>query len=142
MSAPIGNKNSIPPIRLGLAGPQRVSQLGLGCMAMSSMYGEADVAKCVATIHAALDAGITMIDTGDFYGSGDNEMLIGQALKHRRSDALLSVKFGALRTPDGGWSGVDGRPVAVKNFLTYSLKRLGTDHIDISTGPPRCNCSH
>ena len=131
MSAPIGNKNSIPPIRLGLAGPQRVSQLGLGCMAMSSMYGEADVAKCVATIHAALDAGITMIDTGDFYGSGDNEMLIGQALKHRRSDALLSVKFGALRTPDGGWSGVDGRPVAVKNFLTYSLKRLGTDHIDI-----------
>ena len=100
-------------------------------MGMSAMYGAADDAESIATIHAALDAGVSLVDTGDFYGHGHNEMLIGQALKGRRDSALLSVKFGAMRSPDGGWIGMDGRPAAVKNFIGYSLKRLGVDHIDI-----------
>jgi aryl-alcohol dehydrogenase-like predicted oxidoreductase len=117
--------------QLGVAGP-RVSALGLGCMGMSGMYGPADRAESIATIHAALEAGITLLDTGDFYGMGHNEMLIGEALKGSRRDAaLVSVKFGALRDPAGGWSGFDARPAAVKNFLAYSLQRLGLDHIDI-----------
>jgi aryl-alcohol dehydrogenase-like predicted oxidoreductase len=98
---------------------------------MSGIYGAADESESIATIHAALDAGVNLIDTGDFYGSGHNEMLIGRALKGRRDRALLSVKFGAMRTPEGGWGGFDGRPAAVKNFATYSLKRLGVDYIDI-----------
>jgi aryl-alcohol dehydrogenase-like predicted oxidoreductase len=98
---------------------------------MSGIYGSADETESIATIHAALDAGVNLIDTGDFYGSGHNEMLIGRALKGRRDRALLSVKFGAMRTPEGGWGGFDGRPAAVKNFATYSLKRLGVDYIDI-----------
>ncbi|MCF3643384.1 aldo/keto reductase, partial [Rhizobium sp. TRM95111] len=103
-----------------------------GCMGMSGMYGPADRAESIATIHAAVDAGINLIDTGDFYGMGHNEMLIADALKgRRRDDVLLSVKFGALRDPDGGWSGYDSRPAAIRNFLAYSLQRLGTDHIDI-----------
>ena len=105
--------------------------LALGCMGMSGMYGPSDEDESIATIHAALDAGITLIDTGDFYGMGHNEMLIGRALRGRRESALLSVKFGGLRAPGGGWTGVDTRPVAVKNFLTYTLTRLGVDHIDI-----------
>ncbi|WP_189217073.1 MULTISPECIES: aldo/keto reductase [Streptomyces] len=121
-------------VPLGNTGPQ-VSRLGLGCMGMSALYGEADRAESVATIHAALEAGITLLDTGDFYGMGHNEMLIGEALRAapaaRREQALLSVKFGALRDPDGGWSGYDGRPAAVKNFAAYSLQRLGVDHIDV-----------
>jgi aryl-alcohol dehydrogenase-like predicted oxidoreductase len=100
-------------------------------MGMSGMYGHADEDESIATIHAALDQGITLLDTGDFYGSGSNEILIGRALKGRRDKALLSVKFGALRTPEGGWTGFDGRPLAVKNFVAYSLTRLGVDHIDI-----------
>jgi len=117
--------------RLGAAGP-RVSALGLGCMGMSGMYGPADRAESIATIHAALAAGITLLDTGDFYGMGHNEMLLGEALKGAKRDgALISVKFGALRDPASAWSGYDGRPVAVKNFLAYSLQRLGVDHIDI-----------
>jgi aryl-alcohol dehydrogenase-like predicted oxidoreductase len=100
-------------------------------MGMSGMYGATDDGESIATIHAALDAGVTLLDTGDFYGAGHNEMLIGRALKDRRDQALLSVKFGALRSPDGGWGGVDARPAAVKNFAAYSLKRLGVDHIDI-----------
>jgi aryl-alcohol dehydrogenase-like predicted oxidoreductase len=101
-------------------------------MGMSGMYGPADRAESIATIHAALDAGITLLDTGDFYGMGHNEMLLGEALKGgQRDGALISVKFGALRDPAGGWSGYDGRPVAVKSFLAYSLQRLGVDHIDI-----------
>ncbi len=117
--------------QLGAAGP-RVSSLGLGCMGMSGMYGPADRTESIATVHAALDAGITLLDTGDFYGMGHNEMLIGEALKgSRRDGALISVKFGALRAPDGSWSGHDARPRAVKNFLAYSLQRLGIDHIDI-----------
>jgi aryl-alcohol dehydrogenase-like predicted oxidoreductase len=100
-------------------------------MGMSGMYGAADENESIATIHAALDAGVTLLDTGDFYGAGHNEMLIGRALRDRRDKALLSVKFGALRSPDGAWGGVDTRPVAVKNFAAYSLKRLGVDYIDI-----------
>jgi pyridoxine 4-dehydrogenase len=110
----------------------RTSALGLGAMGMSDFYGPADDAESLATIRAALDAGITLIDTGDFYGTGHNEMLIREALKGRARDPVqLSVKFGALRSPDGGFNGVDTRPVAIKNFLAYSLKRLGTDYIDI-----------
>ncbi|MET9252620.1 aldo/keto reductase [Streptomyces sp. NPDC048182] len=119
---------------LGTTGPQ-VSALGLGCMGMSALYGEADRAESIATIHAALEAGVTLLDTGDFYAMGHNEMLIGEALRAapaaRREQALLSVKFGALRDADGGWSGYDGRPAAVKNFAAYSLQRLGADHIDV-----------
>ncbi|MCW5710240.1 aldo/keto reductase [Shinella sp.] len=118
-------------ITLGKTGPV-VSTIGLGCMGMSGMYGPADRTESIATIHAALDAGITLLDTGDFYGMGHNEMLIAEALKERRrEDVLLSVKFGALRGPDGAWSGYDSRPAAIRNFLAYSLQRLGTDHIDI-----------
>lgn len=119
---------------LGTTGPQ-VSALGLGCMGMSALYGDADRTESVATIHAALEAGVTLLDTGDFYGMGHNEMLIGEALRSapaaRREQALTSVKFGALRGPDGEWVGYDGRPAAVKNFAAYSLQRLGVDHIDV-----------
>ena len=125
------NTPAIPTLALGRHGPQQVSALGLGCMGMSGMYGASDDAQSIATIHAALDAGVNLLDSGDFYGMGHNEMLIGRALKGRRGQALLSVKFGVLRSPDGGWTGVDARPVAVKNFLAYSLQRLGTDHVDI-----------
>lgn len=122
---------TVSPATLGINGPARVFPIGLGCMGMSGMYGASDEAQSVATIHAALDAGINLLDTGDFYGSGHNEALLGKALKGQRDKALLSVKFGALRDPAGGWTGVDGRRASVKNFLTYSLQRLGTDHIDI-----------
>ncbi|ANL28923.1 aldo/keto reductase protein [Rhizobium phaseoli] len=117
--------------RLGKTGPE-VSAIGLGCMGMSGMYGPSDRAESIATIHAALDAGVNLLDTGDFYGMGHNEMLIGEALKgRRRENAIISIKFGALRDPAGGWGGIDARPVAVKNFLAYSLQRLGVDYIDI-----------
>ncbi|MDI7860927.1 aldo/keto reductase [Rhizobiaceae bacterium n13] len=117
--------------RLGARGPE-VSAIGLGCMGMSDFYGPSDRAESIATIHAALDAGINLIDTGDFYGMGHNEMLIGEALKGRnRDEAVISVKFGALRDPAGNWSGYDSRPAAIKNFLAYTLKRLGVDYIDI-----------
>jgi aryl-alcohol dehydrogenase-like predicted oxidoreductase len=116
--------------RLGSTGPQ-VSALALGCMGMSGMYGPSDEAEGIATIHAAIDAGINLLDTGDFYGMGHNEMLIGRALQGRRDQVLLSVKFGAMRAPNGAFIGVDGRPQAVKNFFSYSLQRLKTDHIDI-----------
>jgi pyridoxine 4-dehydrogenase len=116
---------------LGQHGP-RTSRLGLGCMGMSDLYGPADRGESIATIHAALDAGITLLDTGDFYGMGHNEMLIREALEGRARDKVqISVKFGALRGPDGTWSGYDCRPKAVRNFLAYTLKRLGTDYIDI-----------
>jgi aryl-alcohol dehydrogenase-like predicted oxidoreductase len=117
--------------RLGATGPQ-VGAIGLGCMGMSGMYGPADRAESIATIHAALDAGVNLIDTGDFYNMGHNEMLVGEALRGRRRDAaVVSVKFGALRDAAGGWGGYDARPAAVKNFLAYSLQRLGLEHIDI-----------
>lgn len=119
---------------LGTTGPQ-VSALGLGCMGMSALYGDTDRAESIATVHAALDAGVTLLDTGDFYAMGHNEMLVGEALRAAspaaREKALVSVKFGALRDPDGNWSGYDGRPAAVKNFAAYSLQRLGVDHIDV-----------
>jgi aryl-alcohol dehydrogenase-like predicted oxidoreductase len=117
--------------QLGSTGPT-TSMLGLGAMGMSDFYGPADRSESVATIHAALDSGIKLIDTGDFYGMGHNEMLIAEALKDRARDSVqLSVKFGALRDPAGGWTGGDGRPVAVKNALAYSLKRLNTDYVDV-----------
>jgi aryl-alcohol dehydrogenase-like predicted oxidoreductase len=116
---------------LGAKGPV-VSALGLGCMGMSGVYGPADRAESLATIHAALDAGITLLDTGDFYGMGHNELLLRDALAGRRRDqVLLSVKFGALRGPDGAWGGVDGRPAAVRNFLAYTLQRLGVEYVDV-----------
>jgi aryl-alcohol dehydrogenase-like predicted oxidoreductase len=116
---------------LGTTGP-KVSALGLGLMGMSDLYGPADEAESIATIHAALDAGVTLLDTGDFYGMGHNEMLLRDALKgRRRDDAVISVKFGVLRDPAGGWNGTDLRPNAIKNFLAYTLRRLGTDHVDI-----------
>jgi len=116
--------------QLGRGGPA-VSALGLGCMGMSGMYGPADEAESIATIHAALEAGITLFDTGDFYGMGHNEMLLGRALKGKRDRAFIQVKFGALRDPDGGWGGYDARPAAVRNFLAYTLRRLGTDYVDL-----------
>jgi aryl-alcohol dehydrogenase-like predicted oxidoreductase len=116
---------------LGTEGPL-VSQLGLGCMGMSDLYGPADRKEAIATIHTALDAGITLLDTGDFYGMGHNELLIREALVgYDRNNVQISVKFGALRDSAGGWNGYDTRPVAIKNFLAYSLCRLGIDHIDI-----------
>jgi aryl-alcohol dehydrogenase-like predicted oxidoreductase len=116
---------------LGTNGPE-VSAVGLGCMGMSGMYGPADEKESIATIHAALDAGITLLDTGDYYGMGHNELLIRDALRGRdRDEVLISVKFGALRSPDGAWLGFDGRPAAVKTALSYTLTRLGTDHVDV-----------
>jgi aryl-alcohol dehydrogenase-like predicted oxidoreductase len=118
-------------MKLGTAGPE-VSRVGLGAMGMSGMYGAADEAESIATIHAALDAGINLVDTGDFYGMGHNEMLIGRALADRnRDDVVLSVKFGAQRAPDNSWLGYDARPAAVKTACAYSLQRLRTDHIDV-----------
>lgn len=106
--------------------------IGLGAMGMSDAYGPTDRTESIATVHAALDAGVTLIDTGDFYGMGHNELLLAEALHGRDRDSYtLSVKFGALRGPGAEFNGQDNRPAAVKNFLAYSLQRLGTDHIDI-----------
>src|ERR1700726_3790655 len=116
--------------KLGATGPN-VPALGLGCMGMSDFYGPADRSESIATIHAALDAGISMLDTGDFYGMGHNEMLIRRAIEGKRKGIFLAVKFGALRGPDGSFNGYDLRPEAVKNFLAYTLRRLGTDYIDL-----------
>ena len=116
--------------KLGATGPE-CFPLALGCMSMSGMYGPVDEAESLATIHAAIEAGVNLLDTGDFYGSGQNELLIAKAIRSCRDRVLLSVKFGAMRGPDASWLGFDARPVAVKNALAYSLKRLGTDHIDI-----------
>ncbi|HEX4303068.1 MAG TPA: aldo/keto reductase, partial [Rhizomicrobium sp.] len=116
--------------KLGRSGPE-VSAIGLGCMGMSDFYGAADEGESIATIHAALDAGIDLLDTGDFYGMGHNEMLIGRALKGRRDKAILSVKFGAQRDPKGAFLGFDTRPAAVKTAVAYSLNRLGVDYIDV-----------
>ena len=116
--------------KLGLDGPE-VFPIALGCMGMSGMYGATDDGESIATIHAAIDAGVNLLDTGDFYGMGHNEMLIGRALRFVREQVLVSVKFGAQRGPDGSWLGYDARPAAVKTALAYSLKRLGLDYIDI-----------
>jgi len=118
-------------IPLGKTGPQ-VYPVALGCMAFSGMYGTANDEESIATIHAALDRGITLLDTGDFYGMGHNEMLIQRALEGRnRNHVQISVKFGGMRAPDGSFIGVDMRPAAVKNFAAYSLKRLGVEVIDV-----------
>ena len=117
--------------RLGAGGPE-VSEIGLGCMGMSGMYGPADRAESIATIGSALDAGIDLLDTGDFYGMGHNELLISEALRGVPRDSyLLSVKFGAQRGPDGAWLGYDASPAALRTALAYSLTRLGTDHVDV-----------
>jgi aryl-alcohol dehydrogenase-like predicted oxidoreductase len=118
--------------KLGTTGPT-VSAIGLGCMGMSpGVYGATDEAEAIATVHAAIDAGVDLLDTGDFYGMGHNELLIGRARRdRRREDVAISVKFGAQRGPDGSWLGFDGSPAAVKTSLAYTLQRLGTDHIDI-----------
>lgn len=117
--------------QLGKHGPLS-SAIGLGCMGMSELYGPSDEAESIATIHAALDAGLTLLDTGDYYAMGHNELLIRDALNGRdRSKALISVKFGALRDPGGNWLGFDGRPAAVKTALAYTLRRLGTNYVDI-----------
>ena len=116
---------------LGPTGPT-VSTIGLGCMGMSDFYGPADRTESIATIDAALEAGVTLLDTGDFYGMGHNELLVREAIAaHSRDSVIISVKFGALRDPSGGWTGYDCRPAAVKNFLTYTLRRLCTDYVDI-----------
>ena len=117
---------------LGTPGPQ-VSALGLGCMGMSDLYGPSDRSESIRTIHASLESGVTLLDTGDFYGMGHNELLIAEALAGRnREQALISVKFGALRGPTpGAWNGADCRPAAIRNFVTYTLRRLGTDYIDV-----------
>jgi aryl-alcohol dehydrogenase-like predicted oxidoreductase len=119
-------------IKLGRNGPT-VGEIGLGCMGMSpGVYGPADEAESIATISAAVEAGITLIDTGDFYGMGHNEMLIRRALESvPRANVVISVKFGGMRDPSGAFIGQDGRPLAVKNFLAYTLRRLGTDYIDV-----------
>jgi aryl-alcohol dehydrogenase-like predicted oxidoreductase len=116
--------------KLGKTGPE-VFPIGLGCMGMSGIYGPTEEAESIATIHAALDAGVTLIDTGDFYGMGHNEMLVGRALAGHHDRAIVSVKFGALRGPDGAWLGMDTSPRMVKTWAAYSLKRLGMDVIDV-----------
>lgn len=122
--------SAIQPRKLGRSGPE-VFPIALGCMGMSGVYGPADEPESLATIHAAIDAGVNLIDTGDFYGMGHNEMLLSRALRFFREQVFISVKFGAQRGPDGSWLGYDARPAAVKTALAYSLKRLGVDHIDI-----------
>ena len=116
--------------KLGKSGPE-VFPIALGCMGMTGVYGPVDESECLATIHAAIDAGVNLIDTGDFYDMGKNELLVGGALRFVRDKVLISVKFGAQRAPDGTWLGYDARPNAVKSALAYSLKRLGVDYIDI-----------
>jgi aryl-alcohol dehydrogenase-like predicted oxidoreductase len=115
---------------LGLNGPT-VSAIGLGCMGMSEFYGLSDREAALATIAAALEAGVTLFDTGDFYGMGHNEMLLAEALRGKRDKAFIQVKFGAQRGPDGSFLGIDARPAAVKTALSYTLRRLGTDYVDL-----------
>jgi aryl-alcohol dehydrogenase-like predicted oxidoreductase len=119
-------------VQLGKTGPS-VFPIALGCMSMGrgSPYGDGAEAESIATVHAAIDRGVSLLDTGDFYGMGSSEMLVGQVIKDRRDKVQLSVKFGGMRGPDGSWFGYDARPAAVKNFAAYSLKRLGVDVIDV-----------
>src|SRR6516164_5314017 len=117
---------------LGRGGPV-VSRAGLGLMGMSGIYGQADDAESIATIHAALDAGITLLDTGDFYGMGHNELLLRDALRRgvRRESVFIQVKFGGQRDPSGAFVGHDASPAMAKSSLAYTLTRLGTDHVDL-----------
>jgi aryl-alcohol dehydrogenase-like predicted oxidoreductase len=122
---------AIAMTELGTGGPA-VSRVGLGCMGMSDFYGSSNEAESIATIHEAMDRGMTLLDTGDFYGMGHNEMLIGRALAGGlRERALIAVKFGAQRGPDGRFMGFDASPAAAKTALAYTLRRLGTDHVDL-----------
>ena len=117
--------------RLGTQGAE-TSGVGLGCMAMSGTYGPAEDAESIATIHEAIEKGVTLLDTGDFYGRGHNELLLREALRGgKREQVFLQVKFGAQIEPSGRFIGFDGRPASVKTFLTYTLTRLGTDHVDL-----------
>ncbi|HEY4177283.1 MAG TPA: aldo/keto reductase [Kofleriaceae bacterium] len=118
--------------KLGATGPE-VFPMALGCMGLGEQgaYGNSDDTESIATVQMAIERGVNLIDTGDFYSMGRNEMLVGKALKGRRDKALLSVKFGGMRGPDGQFVGFDTRPNAIKNFLSYSLARLGVDYIDI-----------
>ena len=129
----LGGRPVLTPMERRLLGDHfTVSEVALGCMAMSGTDNQPDDRESIATIHAALDAGVTLLDTGDFYGMGSNELLIRDALRgRRREDVAISVKFGGLRGPDRSWGGYDARPVAVKNFLAYTLTRLGTDYVDV-----------
>lgn len=122
---------NINKIQLGHSGPL-VSKLGLGCMRMSSIWGgpTPNETESIATIHEALDHGINFLNTGDFYGAGHNEILIGKAIKERRDEAFISVKFGAI-FHNGQWLGLDLRPNSIKNFINYSLTRLGIETIDL-----------
>ncbi|KAA1379982.1 aldo/keto reductase [Aeromicrobium fastidiosum] len=124
------SSTTLPTKSLGTLGA--TPAIGLGLMGMSALYGPADRDESIATIHAALDAGVTLLDTGDLYGMGHNELLVQEALRGRDREAVtLSVKYGALRGPDGSWLGFDASPAATKTWLAYSLQRLGTDHVDI-----------
>jgi aryl-alcohol dehydrogenase-like predicted oxidoreductase len=117
--------------KLGYRG-QELSSIGLGCMGMSDLYGSTDRKESIATIHEALEKGVTLFDTGDFYGVGHNELLLKEALQgKKRETAFIAVKTGVLRSPDGGWIGMDNRPQSIKNALAYTLQRLGTDYIDL-----------
>jgi aryl-alcohol dehydrogenase-like predicted oxidoreductase len=117
--------------KIGTNGPE-VSAIGLGCMGMSDLYGNADREESIATIHEALEKGITLFDTGDFYGVGHNELLLQEALQGtKRENAFIAVKTGVLRSPGGGWIGIDNHPQSIKNSLAYTLQRLGTDYIDL-----------
>jgi aryl-alcohol dehydrogenase-like predicted oxidoreductase len=118
-------------IRLGGNGPE-IAAVGLGCMGMAGGYGPADDGESIATIHAALDAGVTLLDAADFYGAGHTELVLREALKGgRRQRAFVAIKYGAMRDPDGKGLGDDARPAATKNFLAYTLRRLGTDYVDL-----------
>jgi aryl-alcohol dehydrogenase-like predicted oxidoreductase len=116
--------------RLGRTGPEAL-RLGIGCMGMGDVYGQTDERESIRVLHAAIERSATLLDTGDFYGMGASELVIGKAIAGRRDQVLLSVKFGAMRGPDGNWLGIDTRPKAVKTFAAYSLKRLGVEVIDI-----------
>ncbi|MET0390396.1 MAG: aldo/keto reductase [Polyangiales bacterium] len=116
--------------QLGKTGP-KVFPIALGCMGLSGMYGETNDDAGIATVQAAIERGVTLLDTGDFYGMGHNELLVGRAIRGRRDKVQLSVKYGGMRSPDGAFIGIDTRPVATANFLAYTLKRLNVDVIDI-----------
>src|SRR6204780_4701233 len=129
-------EETMETVSLGSGGPQ-VSRVGLGLLGMSGIYGRADENESIVTIRAALDAGITLLDTGDFYGSGHNEMLLRDALRGvPRDSVFIQVKFGGQRDPRGAFIGHDTSPVMAKNSLAYSLQRLGTDYVDLYQ-PPR-----
>jgi aryl-alcohol dehydrogenase-like predicted oxidoreductase len=127
----MADHHSTSPSASPVTGTTAPVNLALGCMGMSGAYGKTDDAQSLAVIHAAIERGVRLLDTGDFYGAGHNELLIGKAIAGRRDQVQLSVKFGMLRGPDNSMGGVDARPAALKNFLAYSLVRLGTDYLDV-----------